>query len=237
MKSLLLLAILLSAGINSRATIVINNFDFETGGLPDGAFSAFPAVVPTGWTLTPGGTPGGDFYGYFNPQNPAYPGTTGLPGVVGTMSGPNVFYFGDLQSGYGLAQILSENFTANTDYNLTVAWGIRVDSQFAADLRMTLSAGANLLAQQTFLASSYLANAGTFFDVTLPYTWNPAHAAYVGTPLTIAFFEEGTGFELDIDNVRLTAAVVPEPGTWATGLLLAGGVAWWHHRRRISRAA
>jgi hypothetical protein len=238
MKSLLLLAVLLFAGINSRATIVINNFDFETGGLPDGAFSNNPAAVPTGWTLTPVGTPAGAFYGYFNPENPSYPGTTGLPGVVGTMSGPNVFYFGDLERGYGLAQTLSENFTANTDYNLTVAWGIRVDSQFAADLRMTLSAGGNLLAEQTFLVSNYAGTyAGTFFDVSLAYTWNPAHTAYLGTPLTIAFFEEGSGFELDIDNVRMSAAAVPELGTWATGLLLAGGAAWWHRRRRISRAA
>lgn len=239
MKSILLLAILMSAGITSRAAIVINNFDFEAGGLPDGDFSnnfsINPAAAPTGWTLTPVGTPSGDFYGYFNPLNDAYPGTTGLPGVVGTMVGPNVFFFGDLERGFGLSQTLSDNFAADTSYNLTVAWGIRSDSQFAGDLRMTLSAGANLLAQQTFLASDYLANAGTFFDVTLPYTWNPAHSAFVGSPLAIAFFEEGSGFEVDIDNVRLSAAAVPEPGTWVTGLLLATGAAWWHRRRQARR--
>lgn len=231
MKSVLLLAVLFFAGIDSRATIVINNFDFETGGLPDGFNSAFPGVAPTGWSITPGGSPSGSFYGYYNPLNDGYPGTTGLPGVVGTMVGPNVFYFGDLERGFGLSQILSDSFTANTSYNLTVAWGIRSDSQFAGDLRMTLSAGANLLAEQTYLASDYLANAGTFFDVTLPYAWNPAHSAFVGSPLTIAFFEEGSGFEVDIDNVRLTSAV-PEPGTWVTAALLASGAVWWRRRRR-----
>lgn len=237
MKSLLLLAVLLFAGTTSRATIVINNFDFETGGLSDGFYSAFPGVAPIGWSITPSGSPTGSFYGYLNPLNDAYPGTTGLPGVVGTMVGPNVFYFGDLEHGFGLGQTLAESFTANTSYNLTVAWGIRVDAQFAADLRMTLSAGGNLLAQQTFLASSYLANAGTFFDVTLPYTWNPADAALVGTPLSIAFFEEGSGFEVDIDNVRLTATAVPEPGTWLTGLLLVGGSFWWHRRRKLAQVS
>ena len=236
MRNLLFLTVLLCAGMNSRAAIVINNFDFETGGLADGLNSAFPGVAPIGWSITPGGSPTGVFYGYYNPLNDGYPGTTGLPGVVGTMVGPNVFYFGDLERGFGLAQTLSENFTANTSYNLTVAWGIRLDSQFASDLRMTLSAGANLLAQQTFLASSYLSNAGTFFDVTLPYTWNPAHSAFVGSPLTIAFFEEGSGFEVDIDNVRLSATPVPEPGTWVTAVLLASGAGWWH-RRRNSRAS
>ncbi len=233
MKIILLSLFLMANIISGRATIVINNFNFENGGVPDGVNSAFPGVAPIGWATT---MPGfrGNFYGYFNPQNPAYPGTTGLPGVVGTMNGPNVFYFGDLERGVGLTQTLASNFTANTSYNLTVAWGIRVDSQFAADLRMTLSAGGNLLAQQTFLASSYLGNAGTFFDVTLPYNWNSAHSGFVGSPLVIAFFEEGSGFEVDIDNVRLTATAIPEPGTWVTGILLATGAAWWHRRRQAA---
>jgi hypothetical protein len=218
-------------GATSQASISINNYDFETGGVPDGFFSNNPAVVPTGWNITPVGAAGA-FYGYLNPQDDIYPGTTGLPGVTGTMAGPNVFYFGDLQRGFGLSQTLGANFAFETNYDLTVAWGIRLQTQFAADLRMTLSVAGNILADRTYLANDYKTTyAGTFFDVTLPYAWNASHSPLVGSPLTITFFEEGENFELDIDNVRLTSSPVPEPSTYALLLMTGAGLLWLRKRR------
>lgn len=232
MKKFLVIAALIATSATSPANILINNFDFETGGVPDGFFSNNPPVVPTGWSLTPGGPVGGVFYGYFNPLNDAFPGTTGLPGVTGTMSGPNVFYFGDLESGFGLTQTLGTDFAAETNYDLTVAWGIRLQPEFAKDLRMTLSVEGTVLADRTFLATDYIPTyVGTFFDVTLPYNWNASHASLVGNPLTITFYEVGGGGEVDIDNVRMTSTAVPEPSTYALLVMTGAGLLWLKRRR------
>lgn len=225
MKKTLIIVILAASVAQPLASIIVVNHDFETGGLADGQFTNQPPAVPAGWSVTPGGPLGGVFYGHLNPLDNAYPGTTGLPGVTGSMTGPNVFYFGDLERGYGLSQILTTNFASHTNYDLIVGWGIRLQPEFAADLRMTLSVEETVLADRTFLADDYQsAHTGTFFDATLSYIWDATHAGLVGKPLTITFYEEGSGLELDIDNVRMTSHAVPEPSSLALLALGAGGL-------------
>ena len=124
----ILVAVALMAPLAEAATISIVNGDFETGGLADNSNSAFPGVIPTGWSAVPGAGPSGSFFGYYNPVNDAggyVSGVSGSPGITGTMAGPNVFYFGSSTNGQGIQQTLSATFLANTDYTLTVARGTR----------------------------------------------------------------------------------------------------------------
>ena len=211
-------------GTSLAATISIANHDFETGGIPDNGNTAFPGVIPTGWSAVPGAGPGGVFFGYYNPVND--PGgyisdVSGNPGVTGTMAGPNVFYFGDSVSGQGIQQTLTATFLANTDYTLTVARGTR-DSIFNNTLRMMLLAGSTVLTSRD-VAPEPSGARGTFLDYSTTYTYNSADVDLVGQALTIRFLEIDnavgrTGGEVDIDNVRL----VPEPSS--ASLLIAGAV-------------
>lgn len=203
--------------------LTINNADFETGGLADGAFSNGPGVAPSGWTLVTNGTSVGTFFGYFNPLNAAYLGTTGLPGSPASMSGPNVFYFGDLGNLQGISQVLTSTFDNSTTYALTVALGTRVGYTSMANFQMSLYAGSTLVTSSTILASNYAtaSTAGTFNDYTLTYTAGTQNlSALQGQALKLVFLQSGTGGEVDIDNIRLSA--VPEPATWG---LAAGGLA------------
>lgn len=246
MRYLSLSALLLAAPLTASAqgvSINVVNFDFETGGVADGSASN-PGVVPTGWTAIPNNAPGGGFFGYFNPQDSGFTGTTDTNtttrGVIGTMSGPNVFYFGSSVTGQGIQQtLLNTSFALNTTYALTLSVGCRNNPNVEAGITMQLYAGSTLLASNTVFNTT----GGTFTDYTLSYTSSSLNTALVGTALTISFAESDpagstTRIEADMDNVRVTATpVVPEPSTWAavlagTGLL--GVMAW--RRRSVASA-
>lgn len=212
------------------ASVAITNHNFEIGGLGDNQNSAFPGVIPTGWSVAPGGTTG-DFFGYYNPVDDpgGYQNVSSSPGTTGTMDGPNVFYFGSFVDGQGIQQTLVEKFALNTDYTLTVARGTR-NSIYNNTLRMQLLAGSTVLATRDVAPGTL----GTFEDYATSYLFadganNTVNAGLVGEALTIRFLEVGTNFELDIDNVRLT--MVPEP---TTSLLLALGAMFALRRRRNS---
>lgn len=207
----------------AQTTITVANSDFETGGLADGQFNT--STIPTGWSVA-GSITGGAF-GYFNPTASAYSGTIGNPGTNGTMSGPNIFYFGSAVTGDGIQQTLAANFTANTSYTLTVAVGTR-----AGNLANTAFLDLQLLAGSTVIAASSARNltADSFADFSLTFDALAAGSTFnsvLGQALTIRFLENDTGlpgtvFEADIDNVRLTSVTtVPEP---ASSALLALGV-------------
>ena len=210
------------------ASVAITNHNFEIGGLGDNQNSAFPGVIPTGWSVAPGGTTG-DFFGYYNPVDDpgGYQNVSSSPGTTGTMDGPNVFYFGSFVDGQGIQQTLTETFALNYDYVLTVARGTR-NSIYNNTLRMQLLAGTTVLATRDVAPGT----PGTFEDYSVSYLFadgenNTVNAGLVGEALTIRFLEVGTNFELDIDNVRLT--MVPEP---TTSLLLALGAMFALRRRR-----
>ena len=216
------------------ATISIVNGDFETGGLIDNRNSAFPGVIPTGWSAVPGAGPSGDFYGYYNPINDAggyVSGVSGSPGITGTMAGPNVFYFGSSISGQGIQQTLTATFLANTDYTLTVARGTR-NGIYNNTLRMMLLAGSTVLTSRD-VAPEPAGSRGTFLDYSTTYTYSVANAGLVGQALTIRFLEiDNPGnpqAEVDIDNVRL----VPEPSS--ASLLILGLAAVLARSRRCRR--
>lgn len=210
------------------ASVAITNHNFETGGLGDNKNSAFPGVIPTGWSVATGGT-AGDFFGYYNPVDDpgGYQNVSSSPGTTGTMDGPNVFYFGSLENGQGIQQTLTEKFALNYIYTLTVSRGTR-NSEFNNTLRMELLAGTTVLATRDVAPGT----PGTFEDYSVSYDFsvgenNTDNAGLVGQALTIRFLEVGANFEVDIDNVRLSA--VPEP---TTSLLLALGAMFALRRRR-----
>ena len=201
------------------ATISISNYNFETGGYANDANSSL--TIPTGWSAVNGGI-SYTWYGYYNPNNDAYTGTTGN-NVIGKMDGPNVFYFGEAQDGQGIFQSLSSTFQVNTDYALTVASGARNSLTYMASLEMQLFAGSTLIANQVIKNTT----PGTFQDFTLNYIANSSNNYLAGQNLKIQFLERDFGVndkEVDIDNVRLTSSVaaIPEPSTY---LLFAMGVA------------
>ena len=237
-KTLQILAISLALVASGRAvTISIVNGDFETGGLADNSNSAFPGVIPTGWSAVPGAGPGGSFFGYYNPINDAggyVSGVSGSPGVTGTMAGPNVFYFGSATNGQGIQQALTATFLANTDYTLTVARGTR-NGDYNNTLRMMLLAGSTVLTTRD-VAPEPAGSRGTFLDYSTTYTYSAANAGLVGQALTIRFLEIDNavglkGGEVDIDNVRLSG--VPEPSS--ASLIILGLAAVLARSRRCRR--
>ena len=218
------------------ATIAITNYDFETGGLADNSNSAFPGVIPTGWSAVPGAGPSGSFFGYYNPINDAggyVSGVSGSPGITGTMAGPNVFYFGSSTSGQGIQQTLSATFLANTDYTLTVARGTR-NGIYNNTLRMMLLAGSTVLTTRD-VSPEPSGSRGTFLDYSTTYTYSAANVGLVGQALTIRFLEiDNPGnpqAEVDIDNVRLS--FVPEPSS--ASLLVLGLAAVLARTRRCRK--
>ena len=237
-KTLQILTISLALVASGRAvTISIVNGDFETGGLADNSNSAFPGVIPTGWSAVPGAGPGGSFFGYYNPINDAggyVSGVSGSPGVTGTMAGPNVFYFGSATNGQGIQQALTATFLANTDYTLTVARGTR-NGDYNNTLRMMLLAGSTVLTTRD-VAPEPAGSRGTFLDYSTTYTYSAANAGLVGQALTIRFLEIDNavglkGGEVDIDNVRLSG--VPEPSS--ASLITLGLAAVLARSRRCRR--
>ena len=235
MRHLLLASLLLTAPLALRSqttSLAVTNFDFETGGgLVDGGFSS--GTIPTGWSAIPGNAPTGSYYGYFNPDDKGYTGAGGTPGTIGTMSGPNVFYFGSCATGQGIQQTLGSTFALNTTYQTTFSLGCRNDPTYQASISVQLLAGSSVLASGTFLNST----ADTFADYAITYAASTANTSLVGMPLTVSFAEydqNGTVTEVDLDNVRVTAtAVVPEPSTWTLlSLGVVGACAVALRRRR-----
>ena len=231
----ILVAGALMAPLAEAATISIVNGDFETGGLADNSNSAFPGVIPTGWSAVPGAGPSGSFFGYYNPINDAggyVSGVSGSPGITGTMAGPNVFYFGSSTNGQGIQQTLSATFLANTDYTLTVARGTR-NSIFNNSLRMQLLAGSTILTTRD-VAPEPVGSRGTFLDYSTTYSYSASNVGLVGQALTIRFLEiDNPGnpqAEVDIDNVRLSS--VPEPSSASLLLAGIGGLVALRWRRR-----
>lgn len=225
------LALLSGLRLGAQVTILIDNADFEAGGLANDGYTNTPGAIPIDWNVV--GTGLGLYYGYYNPDDAAYTGTTG-GGTIGSMLGANAFYFGSAGDGQGIEQVLTDTFEADTDYALTVAVGTRKGGLAStAELTMQLVAGSTVIASQVVRNP----NADSFADFTLNYDSAVAGATFSsawGEALTVRFLENDSQFagEMDIDHVRLTFTPVPEPSTWAllvTGSALACAGLW---RRR-----
>ncbi len=203
------------------ADIIITNHSFEADGLTDGQFTG----GATGWGSTPGAGTG---IGHLNPVEAQFSGTSGSGSIPGG-DGERVGYIsvaGEMWQNIGMID-------ANTQYDLTVAIGERKDLGWGHDLTVSLRATSRtgtLLGSGVYTAAD--APNGSFTDVGFSID-SSNFGAEVGNSLFVVFSSTG-GQEL-FDNLRVTAATVPEPTSFA--LLAPCGICFAGRRRRRQTVA
>jgi hypothetical protein len=179
-------------------TILVANPSFEmTNPLTTGcgAGCAFNLGPIPDWTET-------GFQGSWQPSSAFF--TAGAP------DGNIVAY----SNGGTISQILGASLLANTTYTLSVDVGHRLDG-LVNNYAIALFAGGTLL--NALPGSNGVIPIGTFADESLSYTSGGVNLPSGNLMIVLA----SAGSQVDFDNVRLSAAPVPEPGTLA---LLATGL-------------
>jgi MYXO-CTERM domain-containing protein len=201
--------------------IPVNNFSFETPGLPPGDFTS--GAIPS-WTLSGTGQEGVDYpnAGYFS---------TAVP------NGNQAAYI--YLPGAGESSLISQDvgaLIANATYSLTGLVGL--DSQNPAPASYDIELyGSTSLTDYTAVAPVCTApSAGTFLSCTVTFD-SAIFGSQVGTnDIVIGLVGSGGngGGEVYFDNVQLGyTSDSPEPGTIGLGLLGLGalGLKRWHGRR------
>ncbi len=179
--------------------IQVRNADFESPAQPtDGAINT---GAVTAWTES-GGT-----IGTFNPDTRWYTNTACIDtngGVLGTMAGRSVLFFYQ-SAGQSALQTLTQPALPGVRYTLTASVGDRdVAPNVFGGYTLALQTGGTSLATRV---SSTPPAAGTFADVTLPYT---AQAGDPVGPLQVRMAQNAGagGSFVDYDNIRLTAELL-----------------------------
>ena len=240
-------ALLLFGASNSALAITVLNHSFEDDPENNGIFFF---GNPTGWSLIDDGSiinPGS----FTNVQ-----GTISLPGqpFFGGVApdGDNVallFISGSSQVGtseIGLAQVLTTNLAANTQYTLSVEVGNIGIGSGTFDLsgfpgyRIELLAGGNVLVDDVELTDSPIVD-DEFQTRNLIFSTD-ANPLFLDQALEIRLFNlninnnsNGTALEVNFDNIRLDAvATVPGPASlplMSSGLGLLGYLQWRRKRK------
>jgi hypothetical protein len=213
------LLIVLAPPIASAAPIFVDNPSFESPSTND------IGVLPSPWV--PIANPDPNVYNPFQylDNNAWYQGANSStdPGNGGVgypgMDGRNLSYVFQRAAGTGIEQALSAVLAPDTAYTLTVAFGRRNGSDFAAP---TLGSLIELLAGNVVIASSQNDTGplpGQFVEQVALLPNSNAFAALYGESLTIRLTTTQaftTQYQAtDWDNVRLdaTAVGVPEPSS------------------------
>ena len=214
---------LVSSASAEIINLSITNPSFETPTLADGDYS----FDLSGWSQW--ADHGSGFAIVANPDTAAY--SSGSPAQGSNMLAINAQANSAL--GFVVYQNIPVTLVSGTIYTLTVAIGNRISGHATDNFKIELDAhdgsGNSILARYDGLGSSLTADSWT--DKTISYT---ATAADAGKTLTI-FLGVDTAAKTysqvtDFDNVRLTSAPIPEPGTIT--LLAAGLLACaWRNRR------
>ncbi len=233
-----------AASVAWTAPVDIVNPSFEdiTGESPYNEFTFGPLA---GWDLYDPSdiTDGGDgptyFIGTLDPTASGQPSGSYPWFPDGATHGQRVAisfnYAGSGDTGeYGLTQTLTHILAPNTSYTLQVdigniASGTAIDTTFYnldgfPGYRVDLLAGGELLAQDDNTLAATVPE-GEFLTSTVIFTTGDSHAQ-LGQALTIRLVNlnlidptaPGAHLEVDFDNVRLDATIIPEPATVALAL-------------------
>jgi uncharacterized protein (TIGR03382 family) len=236
------LLLLAAAGISAQAApVTILNYSFETPIVAtDGTFVTAPGASGAnfnswGWFKTTGS--GFQDYGIENQGSGAYTGAAGSGTPLGG-DGINNCFLNQSLTGGALVNIYQDvgSLLPNTIYTLTVAIGQRLDrvnGSATIGLIDTASGNANPWGTGTLLNSTTGVSsvAGSFQDFTTTFTTGSSVSGdlYVGAQ----YLGDGT-IQASVDNFRLDASPVPEPGTMALAAL--GGMSLLFWRRRSIKA-
>lgn len=230
--TLMMLALaLVSSG--DAALIVINNHSFETPALasdgnlvetPVGTNGTTGTGVLHGWNYVVQYNSSFESFGIENQGSGAYTGAAGS-GTPSGADGVNNVYLNNDNSGLftGIFQNVGA-LLANTQYTLTIAIGQRLDrtnGSLEFGLYNATTGATNIWATGTALNTDTKVSttAGSFQDFVVTFTTG----ATVSNDLYVAarHTETANFIQASLDNVRLDATAVPEPGSFA---LLLGGI-------------
>jgi len=210
----------------------INNPSFDAQIVGSGTFFGFQEFGPTGWTVY--NTVAQSNLRYFGVWNPA-----GTPSYVEPIDGANVgVVFLENTTNIaeaGLQQTLSNVLQLSTQYTLTVrvgnfapVTGAPWDFTGFPGYRVDLLAGSAVIASDN---NTLLPGEGRFLTSTVTLTTGLSHLN-AGEILGIRLVSlNGTGVEVNFDDVRLDATAVPEPSS-AMLVAFAGLLAWQARRGR-----
>jgi hypothetical protein len=234
----------LTTGASALATsVTIDNFSFETPTIgSDNSFVTASSSPFNGWGYNKTTGSGFQDFGIENPGAVEYTNAEGAGTPLGA-EGTNVAFLNQSIAG-GIVNIFQDigAIQANTTYTLTVAIGQRFDRvNGPATIALFNTASGSGTAGNPFTdISSTLLNstmgvssvAGSFQDFTVTFTTG----GDVSGDLTIGLqYENGASpndfIQASVDNVRLDATAVPEPGTVAMLLGGAGFLLVWRRSR------
>lgn len=231
---LLVSAIAACASANA-ASVLINNHSFETPVIAgDNSFqlaTTKPSGTFNGWTYVIQTGGGFQDFGIENPGSGQYTGaaTTGTP--VGA-DGTNIAWMNQSITG-GTVNIFQDvgALLPDTVYTLTVAIGQRLDRVNGAPTISLINAASGTTDPGLFTILNSTTGvsgvAGEFQDFTVTFTTGSGVSGnlFVGASYT----GDGT-IQASVDNFRLDATAVPEPGSGM--LALCGVAAALGYRRR-----
>lgn len=197
------------------ALLLINNPSFETNVAAPATFVGAQASGPTNWTVyNTGATNNLRYFGVWNPSTTnSFVGGAPDGANVGVVFLENTTNIAEA----GLQQILSSTLQLSTQYTLTVEVGNFSNADpgpfnFTGfpGYRIDLYAGSTLIASDNNTLSPA---EGIFATSTISFTTGLSHAN-AGQALGIRLVNlNGSGTEVNFDNVRLDASPVPEPST------------------------
>jgi hypothetical protein len=234
--------------MNAKAAmLVINNPSFEAPVTGAGTFSGGVSSPPTDWTVyNTVATNSNRQFGVWNPTGTQTFEDRDAPNEVRAPDGVNVgVVFLRNTSNFaeaGLQQILAATLQLNTTYTLTVEVGNFADDNnmdsFDFDgfpgYRIDLMADGNPIPLASDL-NTLMPGEGIFETSTVSFTTGSSHTD-AGQALAIRLVNlNGSGIEVNFDDVRLDATPVPEPSTAILGAI--GMICGLLKRNRISSKA